>query len=132
MPDTDAQHIQVVSVEPAERFQGLDQLGMLIYPNRYVCPHCGYGVAFKETDFRRHAGLPFPVNLPPELAASFVPAVEVFLEAYRAEGIILDFACPRCGAPVAIGFDWQEVHMAHLRSRPAMILEAVTWPATAS
>jgi ribosomal protein S27AE len=38
---------------------------------------------------------------------------------------VLDFNCPKCGAPVVIAFEAQEFHMADMRYRPVEIIETL-------
>jgi rubredoxin len=100
----------------------LDSSGWLVYPNRFHCPKCGYGVYFNEQSlsngFSTHQERPQKLN--PNFAIVFQKDVQLFLS-NKFERFILDFHCPQCQSPYVIGFEAVEFHMAHWRYRPMVV-----------
>jgi hypothetical protein len=40
--------MNIKEIIPSECFTGLDSNGWLVYPNRFLCPKCDYGIYFNQ------------------------------------------------------------------------------------
>jgi hypothetical protein len=119
--------MNIVSVEPRERFSGLDRDGWLEYPNLYHCPFCNYGVYFNEGSlsagaFPEDADLANLRKLDSSVRDQFQPLVSAVTAAHPG-AFVLAFHCPKCSSPAAVCFDATEAAMSYLRFKPIRIFE---------
>lgn len=112
----------ILELDPTEHFAGFLPEEGLAAPSFFLCPVCEYGIYFTFDSLRRGAGsrwtdAPRHSNLRPEVAYLFAAPVEEFLTGDRSR-FVLDFHCPKCQTPFALGFDWSELHMGDRRYFP--------------
>lgn len=112
-----------VQVAPAApHFANFSEKEGLYSSNVFVCPACEAGVSFtlrvlSAASTARFNEVPQESKLRPEMATAFKKAYGPFVANDRAR-FVLDFHCPKCEAPYAIGFEWTELHMADSRYFP--------------
>jgi hypothetical protein len=112
-----------VSITPAvPHFAGFSEKQGLYPSNVFVCPACEAGVSFpprvlSAASAARFTEASYKSKLKPDVASSFQEAYGSFVEGNKGR-FVLDFHCPQCQAPYAIGFEWTEFHMADTRFFP--------------
>jgi len=99
--------------------------------NHFQCPVCSYGIWFPfhtltEEGSRRWRNERNTSKLDAELVTAFEQATAKFLS-QNVMHFVLDFHCPKCHAPYAIGFDHNEIRMGDWRYFPKFV-----WSATES
>ena len=110
---------------PKDCFIGYNPEQGLNFPNFFVCPCCEYGVSFPQHSLQygaasRFSNLERKSKLKEEIAILFNETIAAFLVA-NLLNFVLDFHCPKCQKPYAIGFDWNEFHMADSRYFPRQV-----------
>jgi hypothetical protein len=112
-----------VQVDPAPpHFAGFSEREGLSPSSAFVCPVCEAGVSFpprvlSAASRARFSDAARKSKLKPEVALSFEKAYSPFVAQGKAK-FVLDFHCPQCQAPYAVGFEWTELHMADTRFFP--------------
>ena len=115
----------VISLPIAPSFSGLDDAGWLMYPNRFICLKCGFGVSFSQQSLINAASYvwqktPRQTKLKEKFYTFFESYVEniVGTSGYR---FALDFHCPKCSSPYTLAFEYCEFHMASVRFKPIAV-----------
>lgn len=112
-----------VQIAPASpRFENFSEKEGLYSSNVFVCPACQAGISFplrvlSAASTARFNESPYRSKLRLEVAPAFMVAYGPFVTNDRAR-FVLDFHCPKCEAPYAIGFEWRALHIADSRYFP--------------
>jgi hypothetical protein len=125
-------HMKITLAKPQDRFSGLDDGGFLVYPNNYHCKFCNFGVYFTESSLSHgvNAYSGEQVKLP-----KLKGEERKLFESKVIENIstccncfALGFYCPKCEAPVAITFEFNDISYGLTRYKPMSIFELEVAP----
>ena len=115
----------IVAFPVTPSFWGLDESGWLVYPNRFICPKCEFGISFSQESLTAAASyvwesLPRHSKLRNHLSDLFHSVVDGVVKT-SGDRFALDFHCPKCSSPYTLAFEQQEFHMAAYRFRPVAV-----------
>jgi hypothetical protein len=121
--------MQVLLTSAPQHFAGFSEKEGLSASNTFVCPACEAGASFPHRVLSAAAGArleeaPRRSKLQATAALAFEKPINEFVSMSKAR-FALDFHCPKCQRPYAIGFEWTELHMADTRYFPVSLWSAV-------